>query len=194
MSMPFQEKSLAIACSLAFACAGSAHADQLSDLQSKLDAMQKQIQELQAQIGSVKKAQERQEAAPAPGITMKPGNDLIFQVGGGEIQIYGHVDVSLDDQTTGMSGFMHDGQTVTGRNGYVPDVSSNLSFFGVRGARSVGDDLTALFQFETEVAFAATPGAIRTAPPLLGEHTDEILAEARYRPEEIAELRAAGTI
>ena len=44
------------------------------------------------------------------------------------------------------------------------------------------------------IEFAATPGAIRTAPPLLGEHTDEILAEARYRPEEIAKLRAAGTI
>jgi crotonobetainyl-CoA:carnitine CoA-transferase CaiB-like acyl-CoA transferase len=44
------------------------------------------------------------------------------------------------------------------------------------------------------IEFAATPGAIRTAPPLLGEHTDEILAEARFRPEEIAQLRAAGTI
>ncbi len=27
--------------------------------------------------------------------------------------------------------------------------------------------------------FEATPGAIRTAPPLLGEHTDEVLTEAR---------------
>jgi glutaryl-CoA transferase len=44
------------------------------------------------------------------------------------------------------------------------------------------------------IEFALTPGAIRTAPPLLGEHTDEILAEARYRPEEIAALRATGTI
>jgi crotonobetainyl-CoA:carnitine CoA-transferase CaiB-like acyl-CoA transferase len=54
--------------------------------------------------------------------------------------------------------------------------------------------LGVLRQAGLPIEFAATPGAIRTAPPLLGEHTDEVLAEARYRPEEIAELRARGTI
>ena len=158
--MTFQKKSLAIACSLALACMGSAHADQLSDMQSKLDALQRQIQELQAQIGSVKRAQEKQEqAAPPPAISMKPGNDLTFRVGGGEVTLYGHVDVSLDDQTNGMSGFIHNGQTVTGNNGWVPDISSNLSFFGIRGERPINKDLKAVFQFETEVAYAATPGA-----------------------------------
>ena len=158
--MTFQKKSLAIACSLALACMGSAHADQLSDMQAKLDALQKQVQELQAQIGSMQKKQEQVVSAPsAPGITMKPGNDLTFQVGGGEVTLYGHADVSLDDQTSGLSGFMHNGQTVTGKNGWVPDVSSNLSFFGVRGERSINNDLKGVFQFETEVAYAATPGA-----------------------------------
>jgi predicted porin len=41
----------------------------------------------------------------------------------------------------------------------MPDVSSNLSFFGIRGERAVDQDLKALFQFETEVTVAATPGA-----------------------------------
>ena len=27
------------------------------------------------------------------------------------------------------------------------------------------------------IEFGATPGAVRTAPPLLGEHTEEVLAE-----------------
>ena len=82
-----------MACSLALACMGSARADQLSDMQAQVDALQRQIQELKAQIGSVQK---QQEAAPtaAPGISMKPGNDLTFNVGGGEVTIYGHVDVS----------------------------------------------------------------------------------------------------
>jgi predicted porin len=95
---------------------------------------------------------------------MKPGNSLTFEVGGGEITLYGHVDISLDSQTNGMSGFINGGQPVTGNNGWVPDVSSNLSYFGVRGGRPIGDDLKALFQFETEVAYAATPGASDQAP------------------------------
>ena len=41
---------------------------------------------------------------------------------------------------------------------------------------------------------SATPASIRTAPPLLGEHSDEILAEAGYSAAEIAALRAAGVI
>jgi len=40
----------------------------------------------------------------------------------------------------------------------------------------------------------ATPASVRTAPPLLGEQTDDILAELGYAADEVARLRAAGTI
>jgi crotonobetainyl-CoA:carnitine CoA-transferase CaiB-like acyl-CoA transferase len=39
-----------------------------------------------------------------------------------------------------------------------------------------------------------TPASIRTAPPLLGEQTDEILAELGYDEESIADLRAHAVI
>jgi crotonobetainyl-CoA:carnitine CoA-transferase CaiB-like acyl-CoA transferase len=39
-----------------------------------------------------------------------------------------------------------------------------------------------------------TPASIRTPPPLLGEQTDEILAELGYSPSEIDTLRAAGVV
>jgi len=41
---------------------------------------------------------------------------------------------------------------------------------------------------------SATPASIRLPPPMLGEHSDEILAEAGYSPEAIAGLRRTGVV
>jgi formyl-CoA transferase len=44
------------------------------------------------------------------------------------------------------------------------------------------------------IVMTRTPSRIRTPPPLMGEHTDEILHELGYDEEQIAELRAAEVI
>lgn len=172
--MDRKRKTIVRAVAMTFATAsliGATHARADDDTQREIRALKQQIESLMQKVDDLSRKeaatsakQEQMEKHAAPGISMKPGNDLTFQVGGGEVTIYGHVDVSLDDQTNGMSGFINNGLPVTGRNGWVPDVSSNLSYFGVRGERSIDHDLKALFQLETEVAFAATPGASDQAP------------------------------
>ena len=44
------------------------------------------------------------------------------------------------------------------------------------------------------VRMSETPGSVRRAPPLLGEHTDEVLRELGYAPTQIEKLRADGAV
>jgi crotonobetainyl-CoA:carnitine CoA-transferase CaiB-like acyl-CoA transferase len=46
----------------------------------------------------------------------------------------------------------------------------------------------------TPIRLSATPGGVRTPPPVLGQHTEAVLAELGYDPEMVARLRAAGAI
>lgn len=42
--------------------------------------------------------------------------------------------------------------------------------------------------------FSRTPGSIRTAPPTLGQHTDEILADLGFSADEIKQMREDGAV
>src|SRR5207302_9208357 len=77
------------------------------------------------------------------------------------IQLYGHLDLSVDYLTKGIN----PGQVgpfgtnpATGKLGWQADVSSNLSYFGIRGGRDLTPGLRGVFQLETQVDVSATPG------------------------------------
>jgi predicted porin len=79
------------------------------------------------------------------------------------VQLYGHVDVSIDTLTKGIKEgdvSLFGSPPATGKLGWQSDVSSNLSYIGVRGARELGESgLRAVFQIETQVDVSATPGS-----------------------------------
>ena len=52
----------------------------------------------------------------------------------------------------------------------------------------------AIRQLGVPIKMGGTPGAVRTPPPALGQHTGAILAELGYGGAEIARLRADGAI
>jgi predicted porin len=155
-------KPLVIASAVAFAFATSARADDAADLKAKLEALQKQIEVLKGEMdrmsGKVQKQEER--AAATPPVTQKQGPALTFGVGGGEVTLYGHIDVSTDSTDNGLSNFGSRG--AVGKNGWLGQLSSNLSYFGIRGNRELSPGLKGIFQFETEVDYTMTPGTTST--------------------------------
>jgi crotonobetainyl-CoA:carnitine CoA-transferase CaiB-like acyl-CoA transferase len=46
----------------------------------------------------------------------------------------------------------------------------------------------------TPIKFSATPTAVTRPAPLLGEHTDEVLAGLGYSPDDIERLRSEGAV
>jgi formyl-CoA transferase/CoA:oxalate CoA-transferase len=61
-------------------------------------------------------------------------------------------------------------------------------------AEVVHPRLGPIWQLGIPFKLAATPASIRTAPPLLGEDADGILAELGYAPAEVARLRRDGVV
>ena len=85
----------------------------------------------------------------------KKGDPLTFETPGGEITGYGNIDVSFDGASKTVTGWTGSAAnqhcaygggfcTATGNFGWMPDISTNLSYLGVRGFQRLGWQPTGL--------------------------------------------------
>jgi predicted porin len=100
----------------------------------------------------------------------KNGDPLTFETPGGEITGYGNIDVSFDGASKSVTGEFSSHAnancgstggicTPSGNFGWMPDISTNLSYLGVRGFQKLPDtDWRFVYQFEVGFDVSATPG------------------------------------
>jgi predicted porin len=94
----------------------------------------------------------------------KHGDPLTFYTPGGEITAYGYLDVSIDDTSKDVRPLNLNGATApVGNFGWMPAISTNLSYLGVRGFQRL-PDMEANFLYQLELGFdiSATPGLKET--------------------------------
>jgi predicted porin len=163
------EKSFAVACLVGLSVSGTVCADVTSDLKAQVDALQRQLEAVKIQLDQVVQAQKQQQdqAQPsAPGgpfIRQKPGDALTFLTsGGGEVTLYGNLDVSVDTATKGLHASYDPGGSPLGKLGWQSDIATNLSYVGARGSHPIQPDLNFVWQLEAGIDISATPGTKNT--------------------------------
>jgi predicted porin len=150
-------------------------------------AAKKQASEAQAQAAAAKASASQASATAAKTQTQvanlpmkatdkdewffrhKKGDPLTFETPGGEITGYGNIDVSLDAASKSVRGWFSSPAngnctttggicTPSGNFGWMPDISTNLSYLGVRGFQKLSDtDWRFVYQLEAGFEVSALP-------------------------------------
>jgi predicted porin len=158
------------------AVATMARADATSDLQAQVQALQRQLEAVKAQLDKVteemakqKQAEQQREAQPkeargGPFLERKPGDAVTFLVpNGGEVTLYGNLDLSLDYTTKGLkSDYGDNGGMPVGKMGWQPAIATNLSYLGIKGIHPLQPDFDLIWQLEAGIDISATPGTKNT--------------------------------
>jgi predicted porin len=156
---------------LVLGTSGIANAQSADQLQSQIDQLQRQVNQLKKQ--QTQQSQQVQEAVatraamPVKGPAgacapwqIKPGKTLTMCTPGGEVTMYGNIDVSLDYTSKSVGHLNFDpADPPIGNFGWMPAISTNLSYFGVRGFQHLYDPkINFVYQLEAGFDVSATPG------------------------------------
>jgi hypothetical protein len=146
----------------------SADAKAARDQAAQAKAQAAKAELAQASAGPAKAAQATGEPIDSGGhrfLERKPGNPLTFFTPGGEITAYGNIDVSFDDTAKNVKStpLAPGVAPPVGNFGWMPAISTNLSYLGVRGFQRL-PDVPFNFVYQLEVGFdvSATPGLKET--------------------------------
>jgi len=158
--------AIAAVCALVVGASGAAHAQTNQEMKQQIDLLQKQIELLKGRLDKLsEQVPSTAQAAPVAAgahdyLERKPGKGVTFKTRGGEVSVYGNLDVSLDTTTKGIGGMVAaDGSTPAGNGGWMSAISTNLSYVGLRGHQSLGSyPANFVWQLETQIDVAATSG------------------------------------
>src|SRR5215475_5970286 len=150
------------ALALVFATSGAARAQSADQLQAQIDALQRQVNQVKQQQKQVQAAAPAAPIGKAPGQCLFqpiPGQTASFCTPGGQFTLYGNFDVSFDYTSKNVKGLDMGGNTPPeGNFGWMPAISTNLSYFGVRGFQHLSDpSINFVYQLEAGFDVSATP-------------------------------------
>jgi predicted porin/outer membrane murein-binding lipoprotein Lpp len=128
--------------------------------QAETQAAQAKAQAAQAQVAQASAASLPLKANDGWYFSHKPGSNLTFETPGGETTFYGNLDVSFDDAAKNVGPLKLNGATPpVGNFGWMPDISTNSSYFGIRGfQRLPQQNFNFVYQLEAGFEISATPG------------------------------------
>jgi predicted porin len=166
-----------------FASAQAASDAQIKALQEQIDQLQRTLNQLTAAQAETAKeaAAARKQASEAEAqvtevktktgtaeldksghrfFEHKKGTTSTFYTSGGEMAAYGNIDVSFDGATKDAKSLVLNGSTApVGNFGWMPDISTNISYLGVRGFQRLGEHpVNFVYQLEVGFDISATPG------------------------------------
>ena len=149
---------------------GAANAQSADKLQAEIDQLQRSVNQLKAQQAAAASAASAPAAqmpvkAGAPlcdghgFLERKPGSSLTIYTCGGELTAYGNIDVSFDYTSKDVRTLDLNGSTPPiGNFGWMPAISTNLSYVGVRGFQKLYDTrVNFVYQLEAGFDVSATP-------------------------------------
>jgi predicted porin len=157
---------------------------EIAELKTQAEALQHQSAALNQQIQGLQTRIDALSAPPAqtPAVTTKEavdtsnikiphgfferkvGNSVTFYVPGGELTTYANLDISLEASTKGLGGKLGpDGNPPVGNMGWLPALSTNLSFIGINGFQALGRlPFDFIYQLETQIDIATSSGVSET--------------------------------